>query len=50
MNGKKDVFKITVEKFLKQKSHLKFDRWPDKFSNFVENNSLIKINKNFTLH
>jgi len=42
-NGKKDVFEITIEKFSKQKSHLKFDRSPHKFSNFVENKSLTKI-------
>jgi len=40
---KEERFEITVEKFLKQKSHLKFDRQPHKFSNFVENKSLTKI-------
>jgi len=37
INEKKNVFEITVEKFSKQKSYLKFERRPHKFSNFVEN-------------
>jgi len=43
MIEKKTVFEITVEKFSKQKGHLKFDRRPQKFSNFVKNKSLTKI-------
>jgi len=46
MNGKirkKNIFEITVKKLSKQKSHLKFDKRPHKFSNFVKNKSLTKI-------
>jgi len=39
MNGK-NVFEITVEKFSKQKSLLKFDRRPHKFSNFAKNKQI----------